>query len=279
MKNLHIVDGGIGKHIQFTALIEPLHKKYNQRLAINSAWPFVFGNHPLVAVSKPIWNDNDILYHTTQTYYSKFDNIIKHDPYFSNWSKGGCHVSEQWAEMYGVEITDTRPDFYIDPKREQILKPEIEKLGKYIVVQFTGGQGKKGATGHTDWSDNNFGRNYTQGQEVVNLLKELMPGLNILHWGHDNELDALSNTIDIRHYNRNEIGIFIKHCSSFIVTDSSLSQIVANRHWNKKGLILYGTTSPQMFGYKHLNNIITDYEGVCDINPQKIIDEIIGIDL
>ena len=43
MANLHIIEGGVGKHLQFTALFDALLKKNNEsKLCLQSGFPDMF---------------------------------------------------------------------------------------------------------------------------------------------------------------------------------------------------------------------------------------------
>ena len=69
MPDLHVLDGGVGKHIMFTALIDKLYEKNKQKLVINSAYPELFFYCPQVADSKPFVNE--IFYDTYYKYFSR----------------------------------------------------------------------------------------------------------------------------------------------------------------------------------------------------------------
>ena len=45
--------------------------------------------------------------------------------------------------MYEVDVDTIAPNFQINTKREKFLQNDILKLGKFVLVQFTGGQGIK----------------------------------------------------------------------------------------------------------------------------------------
>jgi ADP-heptose:LPS heptosyltransferase len=153
------------------------------------------------------------------------------------------------------------------------------KLGKFILVQFTGGQGAK----IENYDSENHGRNYNKGQEVVNLLREQLPNVNIIVFGHDNEQEPLLNTMAFNNFGGNpkfvdkiDFMILAKYCVSFISIDSSLQHMCSNKPFNKKGVVLWGTSKPEMFGYTQNKNLISDYPYCVEIDPKKIVDEFLN---
>ncbi len=90
MPDLHVLDGGVGKHIMFTALIDKLYEKNKQKLVINSAYPEIFTYSPYVADSRTLINE--IIFDTYYNYFRNYDKIFHYDPYKSDFLKGQKHV-------------------------------------------------------------------------------------------------------------------------------------------------------------------------------------------
>ena len=270
--NAHWIEGGVGKHIMFTALFEKLVEKYNQKLALMCGFPLLYRDHPLVVYSDfpfPFFADH------TMTQYKNYDNIIFKEPYKGNsyFLKGEKHLIDSWAEMYEIEKVEKIPNFYFSSTREKELQNEILKLGKFILVQFTGGQGE---ISPTSYNRDNVGRNYKYGQELVNLLKEALPEINIIIFGHVNELDPLLNTFN--HFqDRQDFMILAKYCVSFISIDSALQHFCSNKHFNKTGIVLWGRTSPSSFGYEKNINLKSNYPYTVEIKPQDIVDKFLSL--
>jgi hypothetical protein len=53
----------------------------------------------------------------------------------------------------------------------------------------------------------------------------------------------------------------------------------ANQSFNKKGIVLWGTSKPEMFGYEHNTNLISEYPYCVEIDPKKIVDEFLKQEL
>jgi len=279
--NLHIVEGGLGKHLQFTALFDNLLKKYNEpKLCLQSGHPDIFKYDDRIATSETI--STFFLHDFTHTIYGNYKNIFYNEPYRSNFLKGKGHIIKYWADMYNIKIDTVAPNFQINKKREKFLEDDILKLGKFILVQFTGGQGIR----LENYDEDNVGRNYKEGQQVVNLLREALPNINIVVFGHDNEQEPLLNTMAFNNFggipkfvDKHDFMILAKHCLSFICIDSSLQHMCSNRTFNKKGIVLWGTSKPEMFGYKNNVNLLSEYPYSCVINPQHIVDKFLKLEI
>ena len=273
MPDLHVLDGGVGKHIMFTSLIKKLYEKNNQKLVINSAYPEIFTHSPYVADSKIIINE--IIFDTYYNYFRSYDNIFHNDPYKSDFLKGQKHILKKWAEMYEIELENYKPNFTINIEREVELLPHIQKINKFVLLQFTGGQGV--LTNHYD--KNNFGRNYKYGQDLIYLLQEQYPTHIFIVFGHDNERPEYVGETKFNDQggsplfkNREDFMILSKYCDFFITIDSALHHMCANKSFNKKGIVLWGTTKPEIFGYPDLTNMISEYPYCVEISPNKIVD-------
>tara|TARA_E500000318_G_C3561504_1_gene213668 strand:+ start:1223 stop:2065 length:843 start_codon:yes stop_codon:yes gene_type:complete len=270
--NLYMVEGGVGKHLQFTSLIEGLYNKDKNKLVINSYYPELFNNHPLVADSRDY--KNEIIFDAYFQYYNKYSNLYFQDPYRSNFLKGQTHIMDEWAKLYNIQLQDKRPNFFINTERETVLIPHIKKLKNIILLQFTGGQGieTKG------YDKNNLGRNYKYGQELIYLLQSKYPEHYLLVFGHDNEKPRYDGETVFKSEegfslfkNREDFIILSKYCNFFIAIDSSLQHICSNINVDKKGIVLWGTTDPLRFGYENNINLKSSHPYCVEISPHEII--------
>ena len=80
--NMHHVEGGAGKHIQFTSLFKNIREKYNQKIVISSGFPEIFEFSPHVAYSR-MWNHNFFSVETISSFnqYDKIFFIRRSDEY------------------------------------------------------------------------------------------------------------------------------------------------------------------------------------------------------
>lgn len=274
--NLYHISGGVGKHLQFTALFEPLVKKYKQKLVINSSYPELFSHCSQVADSKPLVNE--IFYDTYFKYFSNFNNLFFHDPYQSDWLKGESNIVKKWAELYDVEVEDLRPNFKINKEKEKVLLPHIKAMNKFVLLQFTGGQG---VVINNNYDSFNHGRNYKYGQELINVLKENFPHHIFIVFGHPNEQQQYTGETkfndekgNLLFNTREDFMILSKYCEFFVCIDSALQHMVSNQSFNKKGVVLWGSTSCERFGYNTNINLTSDYPYCVEIDPRLIVDEV-----
>lgn len=276
--NIHHIEGGFGKHVQFTSLLKSIREKYNQKLVITSSFPETFEHSPHVAYSSQ-WNHN-VFSCETISRFNQYENIFFKDPYRTNWLKGDIHVLEKWAELYEVEINDMRPDFNINLDLEKQLMPHIQAMGKFILLQFTGGQ----AIQQNLYDKHNIGRNYLHGQELIKLLQESFPNHILITFGHLNEQSEYQGETkfnnekgELLFKTREDFMVLSKHCDFFISIDSALQHMCSNKNFNKKGIVLWGLTNPNRFGYESNINLISPYPNCVEIEPKKIIDEVLKL--
>ena len=177
--------------------------------------------------------------------------------------------------MYNIENVEKIPNFVINEQREIFLQKEILKLGKFILVQFTGGQGVM----VDDYNISNSGRNYHDGQELINLIKEALPDINIIVFGHSNEPAPLLNTTESIFIDKLDFMILAKYCLSFISIDSCLQHICSNKSFNKKGIVLWGSSKANMFGYDKNINLVSEYPYCVEIKPKNIVDRFLHLEL
>ncbi len=271
--SLHIVEGGVGKHLMFTCLLNKLVEKYKQKLCLMSGFPELFKHDSRIVQSHThtILPIHDYNYEMMRNY----NEIIFKEPYKSNFLHGEKHLCDAWAEMYDIEIDSFLPDYVINVRREKEIHEEILKLGKFALVQFTGGQ----AHVTENYDEENAGRNYRYGQEVINLLKEELPNLNIIAFSQPNESEPLTNTTAFQNFggipkfvDKSDFMILAGYCSSFICIDSSLQHICSNKRFNKKGVVLWGSSNPKQFGYSKNINLRSEYPYAPEIKPQKVVD-------
>ena len=255
--NLYFVNGGLGKQIAFTSMIEGLYQKSKFKICINSSYYPVFENHPKIA--KQILYFNYFLSENSQTYYKKYNQIFSAEPYYSDFLKGDKHLIDSFAELYGVKNYIKKPDLYINENLEKQLKKDILKLNKFIIVQFYGG-------------DFNSGRDYYYGQEIVNFLRKKYPFINIINMRNNNQPNILG-CINMLNESYEAFIIYAKYCISFLSIDSCIMHICSNRHFNKKGICLWGSTSPKMFGYEQNINICSDYPDSNEIDPKLVLEK------
>lgn len=247
----YIVEGGIGKCLCFTALLPKLVEKAGGPVQILTPYIDVFANNPLV---KMVFDENTIPLDDTRILES--DNIYYSEPYKSNFVKGDEHLLKSYAKLHGVEFdVNIRPKMYTEhlkPAVDAWLK-EKDITGKYMIVQFTGGQTPIGWNQGNQYTSSNPGRNYPPyfAQGIVNALKQGYPDMAIIDATLPNE-PGLANTIKCDQ-TYPVIHELLKGSEGFIGIDSSVQHFAAAA--GVSGVVLWGNTRWTQFGWMHNKNM------------------------
>lgn len=247
----YIVEGGIGKCVAFSALIEKLAERDGGQVQIHTPWHEVFGGNPKV---KWVFDGNSVP--LTDSRILESDEIVYCEPYKSNFVKGQEHLIESYCKLLGVEYSeDMKPKLYTDHAKggaEEVLK-NAELNGKYMLVQFTGGQPAMNAYAGQQYMSGDPGRNYPYylAQQVINGLRESNPDVTIINYSLPNEPSyegtvRLEASFPVWH----EI---VKNAEGFIAIDSSLNHLATAA--GCRGVTIWGSTRWNQFGYKENVNV------------------------
>ena len=249
MLNTYVIDGGIGKNIAFTALIPKLTERDGQAVQIHTPYLdcFAFNRSVEMAYESSI--------PITEPRITASENIYYSEPYKSNFVKGGQHLIESFCEILGVDYTpDMIPKIYTSHLKER-ADAVLEKSGisgKYMVVQFTGGQSPINFQGGPYQSIMPL-RNYPEflAQKVVAKLKAEFPNVEIIDFSLPNE-PCYAGAIQYQEHwaVMHEI---LKGAEGFIAVDSMLQHMSASA--KKSGVVLWGQSRWTQFGYSHNKNL------------------------
>ena len=123
MKNLYVVMGGLGKNLLWTSLIPSLCEKDEvDKISVMTPWPFLFNTNKQIETVEPL---TDFRYYPSLT---KYDNIIYHEPYFSNYIKSEkMHMLDDWAEGYNITPVSPKPYINIIRTYENLLSEPLTK--------------------------------------------------------------------------------------------------------------------------------------------------------
>jgi hypothetical protein len=251
--NIYVVQGGIGKHVMFSSLIEKLAEKDGEKILVVSAYSDLFKFHPKVEFSADFGQAGFYDKYVKETEHK----IIYSEPYYSGYVRGKTHLIQNWAELYGVNYENDVPDIYMDDYSLEECERFVEDFPNFIITQFSGGQSPINAdlsrpfTGH-----NGQIRDYPRelAQEVVNKIKKKYPDMTIVNYSMPNESTYnLKDTTPLESPYLFYVSL-ATYCKSFISIDSSLQHFAANRYNQKQGVVIWGSTSPDCLGYsKNIN--------------------------
>jgi len=247
MLNTYVVEGGVGKCTAFTALIPELRKKSD--IQIYTPYIDCFAGNPDVKLALeqtlPI-QDPRIM---------QSDNIYYCEPYKSNFQFGKQHIIESYCEHHGVKYSPSmRPKLYTEQHKDSIDKWLKDKeIGKYILIQFSGGQPKWNYAENVQYQNINPNRNYQPflAQQVINYLKEEYKDATIIDCTLPNEPGYLNTIKCDLHWA--QIHELLKHAEGFVSIDSCLQHFSASVE--KAGVVIWGSTRWTQFGYSHNKNL------------------------
>lgn len=250
MLNTYVIEGGIGKCTAFTALIPKLAEKAGQGIQIYTPYIDCFAFNPDVVMAYeqtlPL-NDPRI---------TASDNIYYCEPYKSNFLFGKQHLIESYCDHFGVEYDEgMKPKLYTAHLKDRAIE-WLEKngaTGKYMMVQFSGGQSPVGWDGNNQYISNNAARNYPHylAQKVISQLQSEYPDVAIIDCTLPNEPNYQGTIKCDEHWA--VIHEMLKRAEGFISIDSCLQHFSASA--NKSGVVIWGNTRWTQFGYEHNSNL------------------------
>jgi len=247
MLNTYVVEGGVGKCAAFTALIPELRKK--SEVQIYTPYIDCFAGNPDVKLALeqtlPI-QDPRIM---------QSDNIYYCEPYKSNFQFGKQHIIESYCEHHGVKYSPSmKPKLYTEQHKDSVDKWLKDKeIGKYILIQFSGGQPKWNYAENVQYQNINPNRNYQPflAQQVINYLKEEYKDTTIIDCTLPNEPGYLNTIKCDLHWA--QIHELLKNAEGFVSIDSCLQHFSASVE--KAGVVIWGSTRWTQFGYSHNKNL------------------------
>jgi len=154
MLNTYVVEGGVGKCTAFTALLPKLRKK--SEVQIYTPYIDCFAGNPDVKLAL----EQTIPLQDPRIMAS--DNIFYCEPYKSNFQFGKQHIIESYCEHHGVDFNRSMTGkLYTDNHKAAVTKwLGDNNIGKYIMIQFSGGQAKWNYGENVQYHNINPNRNY-----------------------------------------------------------------------------------------------------------------------
>lgn len=263
------VDGGLGKNVMLTSILEELKKKggYDE-LYVISPYHDVFKCCP--AVTDAFQPGLGTLYQ--ELVLDEECDVLWREPYSNQkFIKKQCHLFDAWAEEYGFELTDKAGSYTpqldnLEKEYPQLRKIADEKMNEwnhnFCLVQFTGGQSP--LTPQRDQQGNPvpymnaqeaIKRNYHKGEQIVQRLKEKWPDATIVHFALPNE-PSIEGAVKI------EVPYLTYHllaaeAKEIVCIDSSLQHLATGVNDNMT--VIWGETRPEHFGYDCNRNVCAEH--------------------
>lgn len=240
------IEGGLGKNVAATALIESLQNKYTDRkIIIVASYPEIFINHPIVYRVYKVGN--------TQYFYDDFikdkDTIVfKHEPYFeTNHIMKRKHLIDNWCNLLGVEYTNQYPVLNFNLVQQRMANM-WQREKPVLVIQTNGGPLNSGLI--YSWTrDIPFDiallitEKYSKTHHIIQVCKpssRKLPNVEVI----DDQISAM------------DMFLLLAIADKRILIDSCLQHAAAAL--NVESTVFWIGTSPKNFGYVLHNNIVAN---------------------
>ncbi len=241
------IDGGIGDHISCTPMLRGMKAKYpDYKLGVIGSHGDVFLNNPnidLLANEK-----NPGLFYQD---FAKNAKICKRERIEKTRVGTGLidkHIYQAWCDLYNVPYDGKNAEVFLTEAEETQARIFLSRFNKPVVlIQHTCGQ----ITNNRSWFKE-------EAEKVIDALKDKIDFIQV---------DLGEGLKGVEHRipevgTRNLIAL-MKHCKTFVVLDSFWQH--ASRCFNKRGVVLWGSSNPKNTGYDHNINIY--HKDVCEDQP------------
>jgi len=240
------IEGGLGKNVAATSLIDSLKEKYNDRkIIVVASWPEVFLTHPNIYRVYRVGN--------TQYFYDDYvkdkDTLIfKHEPYFeTKHILNQKHLIASWCKLMDIEYTNQTPSLSLNfPQKRNSKKWDRPK--PILLIQTNGG-----------FLDNDNEYSWTRDLPFI-LATQIADKYKETH--HIIQVCKPSSlkipNVEVLDQSMSSIELFslLAISDKRILIDSCLQHAAAA--FNLESTVFWIGTSPKNFGYALHNNIIAN---------------------
>jgi hypothetical protein len=241
------IEGGIGKHIASTAVVE-CYKKNNpdNSVVVVCAWPEVFLNNPFI---DRVYKIGSVPYFYRDFILDKDVEVFAQEPYktTSHITKEK-HLIESWCKMLGLEYKNERPRLTLNFREREVASKLVTKTDKPILIfQPFGGPGKGHQETPYSWMRD---IHPDVAQTLVNKLSEKYQVVYVCYDLHP----QLQNCIRIDQILQKKVLFgLLEIADARLLIDSSLQHAAAAL--NLPSTVVWVATQPEIFGYKLHKNI------------------------
>jgi hypothetical protein len=241
------IEGGLGKNVAATSLLEPISQKYSDRkIIVVASYPEVFINNPYV----------HRIYRVGMTSYF-YDDYIKdqdtlvfrHEPYFQTAHiLKKKHLIENWADLLDVKYEGQFPSIYFNLVQKQLPFNWLRE--KPILLLQTNGGPFQGQTLNYSWTRD---IPYALASQIVEEFKNDYHIIQLTRQGA-----LILEGVEVIDYPLSNMELFglIAVSEKRVLIDSSPQHVAAAL--NLPSTVLWIGTSPSNFGYNMHSNVIAN---------------------
>lgn len=264
---LFIVNGGLGKNIQSTAVVKALYDKYpDSNIYVMASYPEAFANLSFV---KKYFPNQPMPY-----FYDEIRDfeIIEYEPYRSvEYSRGRCHIVDAWCKGIGIEAPiEKRGMIELDMHEMNVALSILANLNlpkdrPLIGFQFQGGTSYYNANDALDMSRIKHYRDLSvqDAQKMVDGLNEAGYIPMQISLPTEPRLERCVQLDQKNVMNPRIIFALLNQCQGLISIDS-----FAHHAWaalgKNKAVVLWGGTNPVNLGYTQNTNIVSSRGKECN---------------
>jgi hypothetical protein len=254
-----LLSGGIGKCEVFSAFIPKLAEKYGN-INIMSPWQDLFDGLP--GVRRSVSMGVEYGYED----YFKNKNRFSPEPYNRNdFFNKKISLLEAFALELGLEYNEETDMPLVPASVDFNSKKKIDdiaKAGKYIVVQFMGGNQAQNGKLNDKFMTKDYPPQMIE-ELIMGIIKTYGDKYQIVNYGLPFEFN-IASTIPGGDIGYTAAPYLLSKAETFIAIDSNLQHFSACKGVRKKGIVLWGATDPVAFGYKFNVNMTNK----CPYNDQ-----------
>lgn len=244
------VEGGLGKNVAATAVVNRIAEKHTDRkMIVVASYPEVFFNNPNVyrvfrmGMSPYFYQD----------YIEGKDTIIfRQEPYFTtDHILHKKSLIQNWTELCGMSYEGGLPQLYYNTKQENIFSMKWNRQKPILLIQTTGGM-FKGQDNPMSWTRD---MPYDVAMRVAN---EFAKTHHIMQICRENSYIISNAEVINMPLSNMELLYLVNVANKRLLIDSCLQHAAAS--FGKKSTVLWIGTKPAVFGYALHDNILPNVD-------------------
>lgn len=240
------IDGGLGKSIMATAMVEVIKKRYkNSFLIVVTAYPDVFLNNPHV---DEVHQQNQVNGLYLKHIKDQDCKIFVIDPYRDTdfILEKPIHLFKTWCKVYGLKYNNEQPRIYLSQPEIDYFTPFYKTDKPIFVMQPNGGPA---GTGYQySWT-----RDIPE-STILELIEHYKNDYTIIHIKREDQ-KVYPDTMQALDGYRS-IAILLSLSSKRLLIDSFGQHLAAAM--GMKSTVCWINTKPEIFGYKMHDNIVSN---------------------